>query len=253
MVEMGALSGRTAVVTGGSSGVGLASARLFAKEGASVIVVGRDRSRLEAAAGAIGHGSRWVAADLGHDPGATALAARLREMGEEALDVLFANAGASNAPELFDTDEDGFDAVIDTNLKSAFFTVLRCFPLLEEGASVILTSSVSHAMGRVGDPLYAAAKAGVRSLARGLAARPEFLARRIRVNVLSLGAVATPMTGAGDAAMAETLDRWAEDNIPLRRWADPIEAARPALFLASAASDYMTGAEVAVDGGLAQL
>jgi NAD(P)-dependent dehydrogenase (short-subunit alcohol dehydrogenase family) len=246
VVEMGALSGRTAVVTGGSSGVGLASARLFAKEGASVIVVGRDRSRLEAAAGAIGHGSRWVAADLGHDPGATALAARLREMGEmgeEALDVLFANAGASNAPELFDTDEDGFDAVIDTNLKSAFFTVLRCFPLLEEGAS----------MGRVGDPLYAAAKAGVRSLARGLAARPEFLARRIRVNVLSLGAVATPMTGAGDAAMAETLDRWAEDNIPLRRWADPIEAARPALFLASAASDYMTGAEVAVDGGLAQL
>lgn len=248
----GALRDRTVVVTGGSSGIGLSTADLFVREGAKVVIVGRSADRLRAVARNLGGAASWVAADLAHDEGATALAAALTERGHR-VDVLLANAGASNAPELFATTERDFDDVVATNLKSAFFTVLRCFELLNRGASVILVSSVAHGRGRLGDPLYAASKAGVRSLGRGLAAHPEFLNRQIRVNVLSFGAVSTPMTGAGNPEDAQALDEWARENIPVGRWAEPIEAARPALFLASDASGYMTGSEVAVDGGLGQL
>ena len=247
-----ALDGRTAVVTGGSSGIGLATARLFAEEGAGVVIVARDEARLLSAAESIGASASWVSSDLGREAGALALAGTLRDR-DQRIDVLFANVGASNAPELLHTSERDFDLVIDTNLKSAFFTVIRCFDLLNDGASVILTSSVAAGLGRVGDPLYSASKAAVRSLGRGLAAHPDFLRRRIRVNVLSFGAVATPMTGSEDAEHADALEQWAQQNIPVRRWASPSEAAQPALFLASDASSYMTGSELAVDGGLAQL
>jgi NAD(P)-dependent dehydrogenase (short-subunit alcohol dehydrogenase family) len=249
----GVLAGTTAVVTGGSSGVGLATARLFAEAGAVVAIVARDRSRLRHAARLVGPRARWFDADLSHAEGARSLATRLRDQDLGRIDVLFAGAGASNAPELFETTDDGFDAVIGANLKSAFLTVTACSDLLADGASVILTSSVGHHRGFHADPLYSAAKAGVRALGRGFAAHPAFLARRIRVNTLSLGAVATPLTGSGDPAAERAIRAWAAANVPLERLADPVEAARPALFLACSASSYMTGAEVAVDGGLAQL
>lgn len=230
---MGALNGKTAVITGGSSGIGLATAQLFAAEGATVIVTGRDAERLRRT------GFDHVVADLSH--GAAELASGLRG---RAVDVLFCNAGASNAPELFDTNEETFEAVVDVNLKSVFFTVTERFDLLADGASVILTSSVGFHRGVNSDPLYGAAKAGVRTLGRGFAAQPEFLRRRIRVNTISYGAVATPMT---DHPM---LREWAASAVPMGRVA---EAAAPALFLAGAGSTYMTGAELAVDGGLTQL
>jgi len=233
---MDALKGRTAVITGGSSGIGLATARLFAAEGATVVVTGRDAERLRRT------GFDHVVTDLSH--GAAELASGLRG---RTVDVLFCNAGAANAPELFDTDEDTFDAVIDANLKSVFFTVTECFDLLADGTSVILTSSVGFHRGFNSDPLYSAAKAGVRTLGRGFAAQPEFLRRRIRVNTISYGAVATPMT---DHPM---LREWAASNVPMGRVADPAEAAAPALFLAGAGSTYLTGSEIAVDGGLTQL
>jgi NAD(P)-dependent dehydrogenase (short-subunit alcohol dehydrogenase family) len=143
--------------------------------------------------------------------------------------------------------------VIDANLKTTFFTVTACFGLLSEGASVILSSSAGYHRGFNSDPLYSAAKGGVRALGRGFAAQPEFLDRRIRVNVLSFGAIATPMTGADNPEIAQAMQAWAEANVPVKRLADPIEAAGPALFLASRASSYMTGSEIAVDGGLTQL
>ncbi|MFF4596077.1 SDR family oxidoreductase [Amycolatopsis sp. NPDC001319] len=242
------LESRTAVVTGGSSGIGLATARLFADEGAHVVITGRNEARLRAAAESIGPRASWIAADLAREAGARSLAAQLAGLGLR-VDVLFANAGAANAPELFETTEDGFDA----NLKSAFFTVTACFDLLADGASVILTSSVGFHRGTLGDPLYTAAKAGVRALGRGFAGQPAFLDRRVRVNTLSFGAVATPLTGADNPDVARAMRDWATANVPVKRPADPLEAAGPALFLAGAASSYLTGGELAVDGGLAQL
>lgn len=199
----GVLDGKTALVTGGSSGIGLATATLFAAEGARVVIVGRDEARLQRAAAGIGAGARYIAADLAHASGTRSVAEALAARGTM-LDVLLANAGASNAPELFETTEADFDATVDVNFKSTFFTT-HCFERLNAGASVILTCSVGYQRGLLGDPLYAAAKAAVRSLGRGLAAQPEFLERSIRVNVLSFGAVTTPMTGGGDPAMADAL------------------------------------------------
>ncbi|MDR0432225.1 MAG: SDR family oxidoreductase [Bifidobacteriaceae bacterium] len=246
------LKNKFAVVTGGSSGVGLASAALFANAGALVCIVGRNQTKLAGAADQIGHDCQWFSTDLAHEAGARSLAEYLRDLTPRGIDILFANAGSSNAEELLNTDEDSFDRVINANLKSAFFTILACQPLLASSASVILTSSVAYHRGTLGDPLYSAAKAAVRALGRSFAALPEFLDRTIRVNTLSLGAVSTPMTG-GDQTREGALDAWASNNIPMRRWADANEAAGAALFLASPSSGYMTGAELAVDGGLAQV
>jgi NAD(P)-dependent dehydrogenase (short-subunit alcohol dehydrogenase family) len=246
------LTGRLAVVTGGSSGIGLAAARALSAAGARVAIVGRDEARLARAAAGLGGDVLTVAADLGSQAGAAAMGEAIGR-GFGRIDVLVANAGASNAPELWDTTEADFDRVIDTNLKSAFFTVAQARPLLADAASVILTSSVSHDRGLLGDPLYAAAKAAVRALGRGFAADPEFLRRQIRVNTVSFGAVSTPMTGAADPGLASAMRQWAAENVPLKRLAEPDEAAAAVLFLASPASSYMTGSEVAVDGGLAQI
>jgi NAD(P)-dependent dehydrogenase (short-subunit alcohol dehydrogenase family) len=246
------LAARLAVVTGGSSGIGLAVARALGAAGARVAIVARDETRLAGAAAGIPGDVVTVAADLGSQAGASAMSEAVRAAFGR-IDVLVANAGASNAPELWETTEADFDRVIDTNLKSAFFTVAETRPLLADGASVILTSSVAHDRGLLGDPLYAAAKAGVRSLCRGFAADPDLLRRRIRVNTVSFGAVSTPMTGAGSPDITQAMQHWAAVHVPIQRLADPDEAAAAVLFLASPASSYMTGSEVAVDGGLAQL
>lgn len=243
---------RLAVVTGGSSGIGLAVAQAAVAAGARVAIVGRDEARLDSAAGAIQGDVVTVAADLGSQAGAAAMSRAVRDAFGR-IDVLVANAGASNAPGLWETTEADFDRVISANFKSAFFTVTAARPLLADGASVILTSSVSHDRGLLGDPLYAAAKAAVRSLGRGFAADPDLLRKRIRVNTVSFGAVSTPTTGATTPDLASAMQEWAAEHVPLRRIADPGEAAAAVLFLASPASSYMTGSELAVDGGLAQI
>ena len=247
------LGGARAVITGASSGIGLATAQALNAAGAAVALVARNPDKLAAAARQVSseRPPTTIAADLSSQAGAAEMARQLKPFG--AIDILIANAGVSNAPELWETTDEQFDAVIAANLKSAFFTVVETRELLADNAAVILTPSVGYHRGRIGDPLYAAAKGAVRSLGRGFAADPDLLGRGIRVNTVSFGAVSTPMTGSEQPEMANALKQWAEENVPMRRWAQVDEAAAATVFLASPASSYMTGAELAIDGGLAQI
>ena len=169
------------------------------------------------------------------------------------IDVLFANAGMSDSPPLLDTDEAFFDKMMDTNVKGVFFLFTRAFPILSEHASVILTSSVAHSKGRPGDPLYSATKAAVRSLGRTLAMDEAVLAKRLRVNVVSPGAIQTPLTRQDTPEMEQAVNAYIRGAVPMQRWGQPEEVARAVVFLASAEASYMTGGDLTVDGGLGQV
>lgn len=240
------LKDKRAVITGGGSGIGLSAAKLFVEEGAEVAIIGRNRVRLDEAARNVGMAATPIAADVSKpDEIAAALRAASRRFVK--IDVLFLNAGVSEAPPIAELTEGAFDALIGTNLKGVVFAVRHALPLLSDGASIILTGSVAAQKGRPGDPLYAASKGAVRSFGRTLAMDHDLLRRRIRVNVITPGATATPMTVAATSD-AEIRDAVAA-MIPLHRRADPREIAEAVLFLASDAASYITGAEIAVDGG----
>jgi NAD(P)-dependent dehydrogenase (short-subunit alcohol dehydrogenase family) len=245
------LDHNVAVITGGSSGIGLATAKLFVQEGASVVIVGRDVDRLAAAARDIGGDVRTVSADIGTLAGIDFVVSTvLRAHGH--IDVLFANAGTSDAPPLFETNEADFERMMDVNVKGVFFLFTRAFPLLTVGASVIFTSSVAHHKGRPGDPLYSAAKAAVRSFGRTMAMDNQVLAKKVRVNVISPGAVQTPLTRQDSFEMEQAINAYIASAVPMGRWGHAEEIARAALFLASSDSSYMTGGELMIDGGLGQ-
>ena len=240
---------KVVVITGGSSGIGAAAARAFAREGARLVLVGRGSDAL-AAIGAELPGATTLAADVGE------VADVERVMGEVArrhgaVDVLFANAGTSECPPLTETDGAFFDRLMATNVKGVFFAFARALPLFRPGGAAVFTATASHARGRPGDPLYLASKAAVRSLARSLAADEEVLRKRIRVNVVSPGAVETPLTARAHGA--PEIRATVENMVPLGRWGTPDDIARAVLFLASDAAAYVTGSELAVDGGLGQL
>lgn len=245
------LTGRVAVITGGSSGIGLAAAHLFKAEGAIVVIAGRDRSKLAAAAQELGE-IHTVQADVSTLAG---IAHLLEEVSTAhgRIDVLFANAGISDAPEVFDTTEEDYERLMNANVKSVFFLFTKAFSLLSEGASVIFTSSAAHSMGRPGDPLYAATKAAVRSLGRTFAMQEAVLEKKIRVNVVSPGAVATPLTRQDTPEMQTAIDDYIRGNVPMARWGTAREIATTVLFLASDDAAYMTGTDLAVDGGWSQL
>lgn len=244
------LVGKVALVTGGSSGIGLATARLLHAHGASVVVVGRSADKLAAAVAEIGPRASSLCADVSRVADIDRVMA---EVGAShgRIDIVLANAGTSHCPSLAQTDETAFNAIVDVNFKGVFFTVARALPWLSEGASLILVGSAAAEMGRLGDPLYAATKAAVRSLARTLANDEDLAARRIRCNVLSPGPVKTPLTR--EAYEQEAVDAYVRAAVPMKRWAEADEIARAALFLASDDSSYMTGSVLAVDGGLAQV
>lgn len=245
------LNGLVAVVTGGSSGIGSATAREFDAEGAGVAVFGRDRDALESVASELSNG---LAVD-----GDVRRTADLERLFREAdarfgrIDIVVANAGVSAARPFPEIDEDTFDLMIDTNLKGTFFTVQKALPYLREGASVILVSSALGHLGVGEQAVYAATKAAIRSLGRTLCA--SLLPRGIRVNVLSPGPVDTPIFDKMGLPREVLDNREAVllADVPAKRFGDPREIARAAVFLASSDSSYMAGSELMIDGGHAQI
>lgn len=244
------LKGKKAFITGGNSGIGLATAKLFINEGAEVFITGRNHETLDEALKLLGpkaHGFRGDITD------ATARKAAFKQAAEKLgkLDVVFANAGVPGNTPAGSTSEELFRQIIDINLTSVFFTVEDALPYLNDGSSVILNGSVIGTLGQPGYAAYAATKAGVRALARSLAA--DLSPRGIRVNVVAPGATRTPIWSRGSSRTEEqvsSLDQQFSALIPLGRMGEAIEIAKAVLFLASDDSSYVQGVELFVDGGL---
>ncbi len=246
------LEHKVAVITGGNSGIGLSIAREFVNQGADVVIFGRSEASLERATHEIGNGTLAVRGDV------TSLTDldRLFESTVEKfgkIDVLVVNAGVVRPTPIDQIDEDNFDYHANINFKGAFFTVQRALPHLNDGASLILNSSIANAVGMPGMSVYGATKAAVRSLARTLTA--ELAPRGIRVNTLSPGAIETPLwgrTGLSDSELKE-LSAGIGAQVPLGRFGSSEEMAKAALFLASEDSSYVAGAELVADGGMTQV
>ncbi|MCB9497391.1 MAG: SDR family oxidoreductase [Fibrobacteria bacterium] len=245
---MGRLQGKTALVTGGTSGIGLETAKLFVAEGAKVAVTGLDPERLETTRAELGPEALVFGADVSDRQAMETVAARIRETWGH-LDVVFANAGVFRAAPIERMDEATMDLLLGTNFKGVVHTVQATLPLLAPGASVIFTSSAVDSKGYAGMSLYAATKAAVRSLARSLSA--ELVDRGIRVNVVAPGAIETPIWGRTGLPQ-EVVDGMAagiKDTNPMKRFGKPSEIARTVLFLASDDSSYILGQNLYVDGG----
>lgn len=246
------LQGKTALVTGGTTGIGFATARLFGQHGARVAITGQDAARVAAATAALGAGARGYCVDVRDMAALDGLRAAIeRDLG--GLDIVFANAGVAFGTPLGGTDEALFDRLMDVNVKGVFFSVQAVLPLVREGGSIILNTSWLADVGTAGLSALSASKAAVRSFARTWSR--ELLERHIRVNCVSPGATNTPIhgkTGMSPDDLAAFAERVA-GAIPLGRFGEADDVAEAALFLAGDRSRYMLGAEIAVDGGFAQL
>lgn len=247
---MGKYEDKNVVITGGSSGFGLATAKLLADEGAHVLVTGRTQRTLDSAREQLGSKSIAVRSDAAslHDIGA--LAERVKsEFGK--LDLLFVNAGITGFSSFEETSEDFFDQLLTINTKGPYFTVQRLAPLLTGGSSVVLTTSIASVLGLPASSVYATSKAALRSMTRSLAR--ELLPKKIRVNAVSPGPIDTGILEKslpGKAAKQAKAQMIA--NNPMQRMGTPVEVARAVVFLAFDAT-YTTGAELVVDGGRTQL
>ena len=243
---MSQLKGKVALITGGSSGIGLEAAKRFVAEGALVFIAARRKDELEKARTLIGGNVTCVATDVTKMADLEKLFATIKaEKGR--LDVLFANAGRGEFVALREITEEHANEMIDLNLKSAIFTVQKSLPLLSDGASIILTSSIAAVKGFPGLTAYAAAKAGLRACARVWV--NELKDRRIRVNLLSPGPVNTPPVASKPGDVIKNIVAL----VPLGRIGEPKELANAALFLASDASSFINGTELFADGGAAQV
>ncbi|MCD2189582.1 SDR family NAD(P)-dependent oxidoreductase [Actinomycetospora soli] len=244
---MTVLDGRVAVVTGGNAGIGLAIARAYVAEGARVFVAGRRQEQLDEVEAELGAAVTGVRCDVGRLDDLDALYATVAEQAGR-IDVLVANAGIGIVGRLGEITEEQVDAMITTNVKGSLFTVQKALPLLSPGASIILTGSTAASRPEPFLPVYGATKAAVRNLVRGFAHGAG--ERRYRINLLSPGSTRTQ--GLVDLVPADDLAAGAA-SIPLGRLGEPREIAAAAVFLASDASAYVNGSELAVDGGYAQV
>jgi NAD(P)-dependent dehydrogenase (short-subunit alcohol dehydrogenase family) len=246
------LEGKTALITGGSSGIGLASAKLFLEEGARVAVTGRDPAALAHAQQTLGDEALVLASDAGSVADIDALMTHVRSH-FGTLDILFLNAGVARALPFEQTSEQQFDDIMDINVKGVYFAIQKALPLLSPGSSVIVTTSIANQLGSPNFSVYGASKAALRSLVMSLAL--DLIGRGIRVNAISPGPIATPIFGKfglSEEGKNATLARIQEKS-PARRFGEPDEIARVALFLASDESSYIVGDEIVADGGMSLL
>ncbi|NPT59150.1 SDR family NAD(P)-dependent oxidoreductase [Paraburkholderia elongata] len=243
---MDRLQGKVAVITGGSSGIGLAAAKLFVAEGAYVFITGRRQKELDEAVRAIGGNVIGIHGDVANPDDLDRLYENVNATGRR-IDIVFANAGIAEFATLDNITEAHFDKLFNTNVKGVLFTVQKALPLLNNGGSIILTGSVASAKGTPAFWVYGATKAAIRNFVRGWTV--ELKDRRIRSNVLSPGPIDTPIIGQQPPdAIARILS-----TIPMGRMGKADEVAKAALFLASDDSSFVTGIELFVDGGRAQI
>ena len=243
---MGRLQDKVAVITGGTTGIGLATAHLFVKEGAHVFITGRRQKELDQAVKAIGINATGVQGDVASLSDLDRLYETVTTAGRR-VDVVFANAGFGEFLPLGKITEEHFDKLFNTNVKGTLFTVQKALPLLNDGASIILTGSVGSVKGTAGFWVYGATKAAIRNFVRAWTV--ELKDRRIRSNVLSPGPTDTPLSnGAPPDAIARLVS-----TVPMGRMGTSEEIAKAALFLASDDSSFITGIELFVDGGRAQV
>jgi NAD(P)-dependent dehydrogenase (short-subunit alcohol dehydrogenase family) len=242
---MGKLQGKVAVVTGGTTGIGFAAAKLFVKEGAYVFITGRRRKELDEAVKAIGSNVTGVQGDVANLADLDRLYETVKAKGN--IDIVFANAGYGEFAPLGKITEEHFDKLFNTNVKGTLFTVQKALPLLNDGGSIILTGSVGSVKGTPAFWVYGATKAAIRNFVRAWTL--ELKDRGIRSNVLSPGPTVTPLV---DQQPPEAIARIVS-TIPMGRMGEPDEIAKAALFLASDDSSFITGIELFVDGGRAQI
>ena len=249
---MGKLEGKIAVITGANSGIGLASAKRFAREGARVFMTGRRQAELDAAVAEVGSNARGIQGDIANLDDLDRLYRIVRDEAGR-IDVLLANAGGGDFMPLQAITEEHYDRIFTANVKGTLFTVQKALPLLPDGASVILTGSAAGSKGTPAFSVYSASKAAIRAFARSWII--DLASHRIRVNVLAPGATSTP----GWHALAPTEEQnrafvaASEAATPLGRMGNPDEIANAALFLASDESSFVNGSELFVDGGAAQI
>ncbi|WP_417227839.1 SDR family oxidoreductase [Amphritea sp.] len=246
------LTGKKALIIGGSSGIGLASAKAMVENGARVAITGTNINKLEAACATLGAGVLAIQADVTKAEDLERMRSELESEFDE-LDILFANAGVAFGTPLGKTNEDMYHRLMDVNVKGVFFSVQVVLPLMPEGASIILNTSWLNQVGTPGKALLSASKAAVRSFARVISA--ELVERKIRVNCVSPGSIVTPLHRAPnetDEHFLAYVDRVGK-QVPAGRMGQPEDIASAVLFLASDASSYMLGAEIVVDGGRADL
>jgi len=242
------LTGKSVLITGGNSGIGLATARLLLEKGARVAITGRDQAKLDTALAELGGDVLGIQADLNNPAEIDAV---VEAIGERfgTLDVVFANAGISGPTPLGSTTLEAFEGIVRTNLTAVFFTVQGVLPLLKEGSAVILNGSVMRELGSPGSAAYSASKGAITSMAKVFAS--ELAPKGIRVNSVIPGATRTPIwsRGARSGATVDAVEKAMSPRIPMGRFAEADELAQAVAFLASDASSGMTGAEIVVDGG----
>ena len=249
---MARLAGKTALITGGTSGIGLATAKLFLQEGARVAITGQDGGRVNEAGAMLGANAIAIRADVSLATEMAAVAARLeKEFG--GLDIVFANAGIAKPMPFADVNDENIDSQIGVNLKGVIYTVQKMLPILRNPASVILNSTTLTEQGIGGMSVYSATKAAVRSLARTLSA--ELVGHGVRVNVISPGLIETPIYGK-TGMTPEAVQQMAGmlvGKVPVGRFGQADEIAKAVLFLASDDSSYILGEDLVVDGGMATI
>jgi NAD(P)-dependent dehydrogenase (short-subunit alcohol dehydrogenase family) len=247
---MGKHDGKVAVITGGTSGIGLATAQRLVSEGAYVFITGRRPNELEAAVKQIGRNVTGVQGDVAKLADLDRLYATVKEK-KGAIDILFTNAGIARGAALGAITEEEFDSIFDVNVRGTLFTVQKALPLLREGASIILNASIVASKGFATRSVYSATKAAVRSFARTWAS--DLKGRKIRVNAVSPGPIDTAGLRGLQKADSDQLNAFFSGIAPLGRIGQPDEIAKAVSFLASDDSSYVTGTELFVDGGIAQI